>query len=79
MSYRLSVAEMANGMLAAAYAKCKARRVSKKTIRICNGYLLERCKPSGAFKVYNEVIKKSVYVDSFSKAKKIAINNSKME
>ena len=79
MSYRLSVAEMANGMLTAAYAKCKAKKVAKKTIRICNGYLLERCKPSGGFKVYNEVIKKSVYVDSFKKAKKIAINNSKME
>lgn len=57
----------------------KKKRCAKKTLLLCNGYIVERLYPSGKYRVKSEAAGRTVLVDSRKKAKRICINNCTIE
>ena len=81
MNILMDAKKLAEQCVANAMASKKRSRNScaKKTISMCNGYIIERVSPSGLFRVKNESVGKTVLVSSRKKAKHIAICNCKSE
>lgn len=76
MNYKETSFKIAQSLYGKVMSELKPKSVSKKTLRVCNGYIIERLKPSGKFRVKSEALGCTVIVDSFKQAKKISINNS---
>lgn len=79
MNYLTPVKEMAAAIYSAAKSKCKKREIKNKTVITFHGYIITRCKPSGMYIVFHEIVGKEVIVDSLGHAKRIVLVNCTSE